>query len=473
LSRPVRIFVSPAIADRWRPELVWTAETLLTGIGRPWNMTTDSKDDCDVAYAAAGEHVPNAVVRLPADPEAWGGTRSASDPGAAGRLAGWSSDVQSRNAPGDPLADCFTVLSGRDEAAWKQDRHGHHLPPDAAAGRRPREAVVSAFARMLSDTLRPRLGPAPHTPWPDGTSFAAVATHDVDYPTLVRWLEPFRIARRAGTASGAALGALTGRLHHWHFRSWTDCETRLGIRSAFFFVPRRGSLARYAAGTPDPFYDIRRETFRMLFGELVGQGFEIGLQASYRACERPDEILRQKQILEAAAGHTVAGGRHHYWRLDPADPEETLLAHERAGLLYDCTLAFERLLGWRRGVTWPFHPFSRRLRRPIATLQLQTAWMDNQLFGHASFNATPTPEARAAALDGLVARAKETSGVLVTDVHEYVFDERLFPGWRAASDRLWGDLAARSDVWIAPPAVVTERWIGHEERIRAESRSLR
>src|SRR5439155_1504406 len=148
--------------------------------------------------------------------------------------------------------------------------------------------------------------------------------------------------------------------------------------------------------------------FRLLFRELVERGFEVGLQASYRACERPDGVLREKKILEEAVGHTVAGGRHHYWRLDPASPEETLLAHERAGLLYDCTLAFERMLGWRRGVTWPFHPFSERLRRPVRTLQLQTAWMDDQLFGHAAFNATPTTEARDAALDGLVARAAET-----------------------------------------------------------------
>ena len=250
-------------------------------------------------------------------------------------------------------------------------------------------------------------------------------------------------------------------------------RTRLGIRSAFFFVARRGSLAKYARGTPDPFYDIRTPRFRSLLRELAGRGFEVALQPSYRAWEQPGALLREKAVLEEALGGEVAGSRHHYWRLDPGEPAETLLAHEQAGLLYDCSLAFERLIGWRRGIAWPFHPFVPRLRRAVETVQLPTAWMDNQVFGHASFNETHTAEARDEALAALVNRAADTGGVFVSDIHEYVFDDALFPDWRGTHDRLWDAIVARGDAWIAPPAEVARQWRGHEQRLHAASQGLR
>jgi hypothetical protein len=433
---------------------------LLTGIGRPWSLTTDDAAAADIAYAPADASAPTAAIRIDADAAAWESTPA----GAPSRVG---DDLQ-----GDVLATSFALLSGRVERTWPRDRHGHHLPPNHADGLLPREAVVSQAARALDRALSQTLGPPSHKPWPIGKSFAAVSTHDVDYPETVRWLEPFRVARRAGTASGAATAVLTGRLHHWHFDSWLDAQSPHGVRPAFFFVARRGSLVQYARGTPDPFYDVRRPRFRRLLQELASRDCEIALQPSYRAWERPGAILREKAVLEEALGAEVCGSRHHYWHLDPEDPEETLLAHEEAGLLYDCSLTFERLLGWRRGLAWPFHPFVRRLRRGVATLQVPTVWMDDQVFGHAAFNDTPTEGARIDALDSLVDRAAALGGVFVSDIHEYVFDEALFPQWRSTHERIWNTIAGRGDAWIATPAEVARRWLDHETNVRAESTGL-
>jgi hypothetical protein len=455
------MFLSPTVASRWAPELQWTIETLLTGLGRTWWLTTDPAADVDVAYATADEAAPEAAVQLRADAAAWSELKV----GAPRRLSGHLAGIDEQ---GDVFADCFSLASGNEEQSWARDKHGHHFPPTAEDGRLFADALVSCVAGVLDK----RFGRAAPSPWPEEKTFAAIATHDVDYPQVVRWLEPLRVTRRAGTRMRAAAGVLTGRLHHWHFDSWTADESELGMRSAFFFVARQGSLLQFARGTPDPFYDVGSPRFRLLLRELVARGFEVGLQASYGAWERPGQLAHEKAVLEEAAGVDVVGGRHHYWRLNPDQPDETLLAHEEAGLQYDCSLAFERLAGWRRGLSWPFHPFHRRLRRPVETLQLPTAWMDDQVFGHAGHNDVSGSEARDSLLTKIVEGAARTRGVLVTDIHEYVYDEQLFPGWRSTYERVWHALASRSDVWIAPPAEVTRHWNRHERSLRAASRGL-
>jgi len=459
----VRIYVSPTLVESRRTEVEWTLRTLLTGIGRSWNLTTDASAAVDVVYAPAGESHPRALVELELVVTAWEHPSA----GAAERLRAWLGAASSLGGY-DPLADCFAVLTGADESVWERDRHGHHVPPSQDAALIPRQAVVSAFAAHLETLLSPQLRAPDSVPWPHGKRFAVVFTHDVDYPEVVRFLEPLRALLRL-RAIGPSVGLTTGRLHHWHFGSWMAHETEREMRSAFFFVARQGSLLQYARGVPDPFYDIHSARFKRLFAELEEHGFEIGLQPSYLAWREPAALAREKLALEEAAGTKVHGGRHHYWQLDRDDPEETSLAHEAAGLEYDCSFAFERLVGWRRGVSWPFHPFSRRLRRPSATLQLSTVWMDDQLFSYAELNGVRSAEDRRALLGELVARASSTGGALVADMHEYVFDDRLYPGWRAAYDMLWELVAARSDAWIATPADVTSHWLAHEQRLVAAS----
>jgi len=133
--------------------------------------------------------------------------------------------------------------------------------------------------------------------------------------------------------------------------------------------------------TPDTFYDIGSPAFRKLFGELRQAGFEIGLHASYRAFASPEQFAAEIGHLEAVSGGKVVGNRHHYWHMNPSDPEATLKLHETLGLDYDSSLIHNRYVGWRRGIAHPYFPFVQAERREIGTLQVPATWMDNQLFG--------------------------------------------------------------------------------------------
>jgi hypothetical protein len=162
------------------------------------------------------------------------------------------------------------------------------------------------------------------------------------------------------------------------------------------------------------------------------------------------------------------GGRHHYLHLDPDRPEDTLLLHEQVGLSYDSTLGNERHLGWRNGLSLPFFPFHQGLRREIGTLQLPFAWMDAHLFHYRAEN----PGEPGALLEDLVARTAAQHGLLVVNVHDYVFDDALFPGWSSTYAGLVQHLSERGDFWIDTPRAIAQHWRSRAEAIAAASKGL-
>jgi hypothetical protein len=367
------------------------------------------------------------------------------------------------------------VLGGGVERGWAENRHGHRsLPGDSDYRDLCMEAPLSMLYRNLGETLSVAergLDPIPR--WPGGATWAAAATHDVDYPEVLRWLEPLRIALRLGRgALSPAWQVFRGSRDHWHFENWIRAERGLGVRSAFYFVARKGSLARYALGTPDPFYDVTSWRFRELFRRIESEGFEVGLHASYRAGEDVHRLAGEKQVLEDALGHPLGGNRHHYWRLEPGNPERTLAMHGDVGLDYDCSLALEHHLGWRRGHSWPFRPYAPDRGTGVDTVQLSTAWMDDQVFSYAAINRIGSDIERDERLRQLIGTAADSGGLLVTDIHEYVFDEELFPGWRSTYQRFWEAVCSDSDVWVASPGEVARHWIARAARIEQRSVGL-
>jgi hypothetical protein len=480
----VRIAIDPALMERHGPEVCWTWRLLLSGMGLPWEEVPWAAE-CDIAHGARDLGVDRGRIYVPASLQGWDDRTSL-------RLASVCEKDEARHplyagAPAcsghfridsgrlvcerDLVLDVFWLATGQEERHWPRNRFGHFDLGQTGfdGGRVLRRALASSIGAAL-ETRAIELGlPAPLPRWPGGKRAAACVGHDVDYPEIVRWLEPARIVRRQG-AQGIAttLKMLWGGRHHWHFDSWVGMERGLGVRSAFYFVPRRGSLLGYAAGTPDPFYDVRSDRFRSLFAFLVDAGVEIGLQASYRSYQGQEVLAAQKRVLEDACGQAIAGNRHHYWHLDPRDPEATLLLHEKVGLEYDSSLVHERYVGWRRGLCWPHFPFHQALRRELKTLQMSVAWMDDQLFGYQRDN----PGDRLEMLRELADETARQGGCLVLDVHDYVFDSVLFPGWASTYRSLLEDVVSRSDFWVATPAEIADHWTGRHASIAEASEGL-
>lgn len=440
---------------------------------------------CDLAYVVAPEQAPAARLAILASPDRW------AEPARA-RLAEVTvahvpfviryadgeylpATVEQRESTcvvqRDLIFDVFWLLTGQEERNWPQDGHGFYdLTGTSWEKTRLLELAPAAeiIGWLRGQLDRFDLGPA-RPPWPSGKRAAMAITHDVDYPEVVRWLEPARIvARQRASGLGPAWRILTGQTDHWRFPQWMAFESSFGARSAFYFVARQGSLMEYARGTPDPFYDVTAPRFRDLFRTLIAGGWEVGMHASYRAYESEDRFAAEKAKLESAAGAPVRGNRHHYWHMNPADAEETLQMHGAIGLHYDTSLTHDRYLGWRRGTSIPFFPFAQRTGQEISVVQLPVAWMDAQLMQRTDL----TQPRREALVCELIDRTATHGGLFVANVHDYVFDDELYPGWLATLRAGLEHIVARGDFWIATPATIAQHWVDRYRALRMASTGL-
>lgn len=483
--RRLRIAIDPFLEEHFRPEVHWAWRTLLVGLGAGWQQVSADLPDCDIAYVARPGGPPRGRLCIRPWLELWeasgrlvlqhfearGGTAEVAFAGRKLPPGQFQVDRGRAACDRDLVFDFFWLVSGQAETVWRQNRHGHAIlegtpwVTEDGLSIAPASGIVTRIRTALEAVAFGGWIP----PWPGGKRAAAASSHDVDYPEVVRWLEPFRILKRRGPMGlRAAAAVLAGRRTHWHFDAWRTVEGELGIRSAFFFLGRKGSLLQHAAGTPDGFYDVRTPRFRAVLRALAAGGWEIGLHGSYRAFESADRFVEEKRRLEEASGVVVRGHRHHYFHMSPDQPDDTLLMHERAGFVYDTSLTHDRYAGWRRGLCSPFYPFHRRLRREIRTLQLPTTWMDSQLLA----DRTHSRLAARRTLDGLVNRVATESGMFLSDVHDYVFDDVLYPGWALTYLGLERSLLSRGDFWLATPGEIAEHWIGRHARIRGESEGL-
>lgn len=441
----ITVALDPALAPR-RNAVVWVLTECLVALGYAWREVHTSQA-ADLYYGVPGTP---ASARVVIEAHAWCPTSSE----LAAPTLRYARVEQGWRIAADVPQMLFAAMTGATEAAWPRGRHGFVQVP-ADAQRMLRKAVASRLVMALGDALRAAGAPPGMPRWPHGAAAAAAVSHDVDYPDVVRVLEPLRVvARQRLSGVRAAWDVFTGRRHHWHFDTWLDLERELGIRSAFYFVPRRGSLLHYAFVRPDPFYALDSGRIAGVIRGMVDGGWEVGLHASYEAWQSAEMLTRERRAVEAVSERPVAGLRHHYWHLDEAMPHRTLQAHADAGFLYDASVAHNGAMGFRHGLAWPYHPWNPDVQRRIGTIQLPTSWMEEHSFRHWSGD----PHEAVSALDEVVDSVVTVGGCLLLDAHEYMVDERLFPGRFVRVRELMTSLARDGRFWMATPSAVALHW---------------
>jgi hypothetical protein len=165
------------------------------------------------------------------------------------------------------------------------------------------------------------------------------------------------------------------------------------------------------------------------------------------------------------AGVTGIGNRHHYWHLDPADPNETLRRHELAGLRYDSSLGLEFYPGFRRGICHPFRAFHPGERRELDIVQLPPAWMDDHFGRRRARNGITDP---AAAARTLLDAARQTHGVVVVDYHSRGANAAIYPEYGPWFMKFMRDTPL-GDVEFSTAGAIAEAWRRHAAAIDASS----
>jgi hypothetical protein len=367
----------------------------------------------------------------------------------------------------DIVLTAFNLISGLHEVGMTKDFHDHHHIESSVLYQKDilHVPLVNQYGAILREAFSSN-NPIPM--WPEGKTWAASITHDVDYPKIIRWIEILRyvIANKVQSKLCVIADIIAGRNHFWKFQDWMDLETKYGVRSAFYFCGRKGSLMEYLFGTPDPFYDVRSEEFREVIGQLKTNGFEVGLHASYNAFKSAGTLKSEMQAVEDSLDEPLTGNRHHYWHLNQDNPAETTVLHEEVGLFYDSSICYERRAGFRYGIASPFRIFHKNKKQPSTCLQLPTAFMDDHMYRHMEHSRFKTPHAE---IDSLIDQTKNYTGLFIVDYHVRRLNDTFFPGWGKLFQYVLEIIANDPQCFCDTPEAIAKYWGTREKKLRSAS----
>ena len=367
----------------------------------------------------------------------------------------------------DIVLTTYILISGLHELGMKRDSHNHHHIETSILYKKNilHIPLINQYANLLRETFT-SYDPLPI--WPNGKTWAAAITHDVDYPKMIRWIEILRylITRKSQSKFSVIAGIIAGKNHFWKFQDWINLEIEYGIRSAFYFCGRKGSLLEYLSGIPDPFYDVGSAEFRKVINQLKNNGFEVGLHASYNSFKSLATLKREIKAVESALGEQLIGNRHHYWHINQDNPAQTSELHEKAGLFYDSSICYEQRAGFRYGIAAPFRLFQKNNNRVSNCLQLPTTFMDDHMYRHLKHSQFKSPHVE---IDTLINQTKIFSGLFIVDYHVRRLNDTFFPGWGKLFKFILDIIANDPECYCDTPAKIAEYWVARENKIRNAS----
>lgn len=234
-------------------------------------------------------------------------------------------------------------------------------------------------------------------PIPQGFSFIACLTHDVDHPSirahkfdhtmfgfvyrasfgsLLRFLRR-QIPLRVLLANWAALVKLPLIYLDLANDLWREFAKRYlqiekGVGSTFFIIPFRNQAGRTADGVAPGFRaaGYGAQDIADIVQRLRSAGHEIGLHG-IDAWIDDSKAREELKAVQGLTGAAETGVRMHWLYFDQKSPAVL----EKAGADYDSTCGYNHAVGYRAGTTQVFKPFGvNRL------LELPMHAMDTALF---------------------------------------------------------------------------------------------
>jgi hypothetical protein len=290
----------------------------------------------------------------------------------------------------DVFGTAFVLLSRLEELRdAPRDVHGRFPAAASLAVRlgvleRPLvDEHVELLRAVLERTFPGLPGPRPR--------YSEAITHDVDFvdgrrlgvARSLRSAARHLVTDRAPRAAGRRLASVPLRPLMGPrgdvFNTFGDLmrqSERNGLRSTFFFIA--GSAE---GGIDDDNYEIGEPFVRSVLREIAAQGHEIGLHGSYQSFASADrlgaELAALRAVLqEEGIDERRIGCRQHFLRFDPA---VTWRAQAEAGLVYDSTVGFAELPGFRSGTCREHSVFDVAGRRRLPLRERPLTLMDSTI----------------------------------------------------------------------------------------------
>jgi hypothetical protein len=161
----------------------------------------------------------------------------------------------------------------------------------------------------------------------------------------------------------------------WNFDKYVGVERQFGATSAFYFLNN--------SSREDSDYSLLDPLIIDAIRFLKRSGFEIGLHGSFYSFSDYRIIKKEKSLLEKASREQIFGATQHFMRIRIP---ETWQYQESAGLLYDASLGFHEVPGFRAGICLPFRPFGSETEKTMSLLEVPLTIMDGTFFQRAHMN---------------------------------------------------------------------------------------
>ena len=304
--------------------------------------------------------------------------------------------------------------------------------------------------------------------WLGGKRYAVVITHDTDGPCLLESKEllkaGFKGLLRGNAMEGRAFlegsrRIVAGRSDpYFNFSKWAAFEHLLGAKSAFYIYMKCQQVPNHIH---NPLYRVSTSSAKWsILRELVDRGWEIGLHASIHALEQDHYVRAEKEALEQFLGQPVAGNRSHYWSIDWNRPDDSFRRLVAMGLIYDCSLAWKDVPGFRSATVTPYHPYDPQNRQGFTLLEIPTNLMDGHLF---EYQQATDPHQWFASITKHV---RTHGGVLNLDWHTRTWvDKFSYRGWRTFLVQQLKKLVETKEVWFTTPKELCEYWLARERQL--------
>lgn len=343
--------------------------------------------------------------------------------------------------PFDVVANAFCFLASWWERGNHETRQSRQLYANSIYyhSEVPQNVVDLYLLRIMEllNALCHRLGLTPRNgvEWLQGTSYAVVLSHDVDFipngfpdiakqgaKTVLRHLLRQADAADAVCAAvGLARAGVQGRDPYGCVPEIIKRERAIGARASF-------QVAVGHRHPKDVNYRIEDDRIRDYLRAIPAAEFEVCLHGSYRSTENREWYIQEVALLTERLCRPL-GSRQHFLSFDY---DSLFSAQEQAGIQYDMSMGFPDRTGPRAGFSFPYFPYCIDEDRPYDVLEISLFLMDVTLRSYMGLKGLAAWNVIKRTLDDL----RRIGGCVSVVWHPIVFGGARDPGY----DRLFWNL---------------------------------
>jgi peptidoglycan/xylan/chitin deacetylase (PgdA/CDA1 family) len=151
------------------------------------------------------------------------------------------------------------------------------------------------------------------------------------------------------------------------------------VHSTFFIAPHPEKGDKDPPYTSDTqfYFADKKMTLAEWVRWLTREGWEIGLHGSIASATSEKRIILESELVRQLSGQEAIGNRQHHLYYQAGQTEK---AHARADFLYDSSLGYNEILGFRNSSALPFYPRATNMQGRSRVLQIPLVLHDAAFF---------------------------------------------------------------------------------------------